>query len=118
MPILKHIPSFNSGELSPRLDARTDLDKYDSGLRELENFVIMPYGGVNRRPGLEYKGEAKEADLKCRLFEFNFSTTTNFILEVGDLYMRFWSNGAQVLLSGVPYEITTIWPAASIYEIQ
>lgn len=118
MPVLKILPSFNSGELSPRLDARTDLDKYDSGLRTLENFIIMPYGGVNRRQGSVYMGEAKYADKQARLLEFNFSTTTNFVIEIGDLYMRFWSNGAQVLSGGAPYEIVTIWPEAALFQVQ
>ncbi len=96
MPVLKLLSSFNAGELSPRLDARTDIEKYDSGCRILQNFVVTPYGGVNRRPGFVYLGAAKEAESQCRLIPFQFSTTTSFILEFGDEYVRFWSNGAQV----------------------
>lgn len=90
------IPSLNAGELSPRLESRPDLEKYGTGCRILENFLIMPYGGVNRRPGLQYMGTAKHDDKMTRLIAFNFSTTTNFILEFGDQYIRFWSNGVQV----------------------
>lgn len=90
------IPTFNAGELSPYLDARSDIEKYASGCRLLENFVIMPYGGVYRRPGTEYLGTAKYANKRCRLVPFNFSVTTKFVLELGDRYMRFWSNGRQV----------------------
>jgi len=118
LPVLKLLPSFNSGELSPRMDARTDIEKYDSGLRTLENFVIMPYGGVNRRPGLGHMGAQGNHDKKGRVIEFNFSTTTNFILELGDLTLRFWSNSQQVLVGGNPYEITTVWPEAALYQVQ
>jgi hypothetical protein len=118
MPV-QLIPSFNSGELSPRLESRPDLEKYASACRTLENFVIMPYGGVNRRPGFEYIGAARYTDKKCRLIGFNFSTTTNFILEFGDLYVRFWSNGVQVESSpGVPYTITGPYLEAQLQDIQ
>ena len=38
--------SFTSGELSPRLDGRIDLEKYFSGTKTLENMVIHPHGGA------------------------------------------------------------------------
>ena len=47
------INSFNAGELSPYLYARTDYDKYGSGCLTMENFVPLPYGGASRRPAIE-----------------------------------------------------------------
>ena len=46
--------SFASGELSPLLKGRTDLDQYYHGAQQAENVVIVPQGGVKRRPGLEH----------------------------------------------------------------
>lgn len=57
MPQFDLLPSFNAGELSPFLDSRTNLEKYRSGARILENFIPLPYGGVNRRPGMEFVTE-------------------------------------------------------------
>lgn len=45
--------SFASGELSPLLNGRTDLDQYYKGAQQCEGVVIVPQGGVKRRPGLE-----------------------------------------------------------------
>jgi len=45
--------SFASGELSPLLLGRTDLDQYYKGAQDAEGVVIVPQGGVKRRPGLE-----------------------------------------------------------------
>jgi len=45
--------SFASGELSPLLKGRTDLDQYYHGAQQAEGVVIVPQGGVKRRPGLE-----------------------------------------------------------------
>ncbi len=112
------IPSFNAGEISPYLDARADLEKYASGCRTLENFIIMPYGGVFRRPGTEHLGAAKFADKRCRLIGFNFSTTTRFVLELGNLYIRFWSNGYQVTTSlGSPLERETPYLESELRDL-
>lgn len=96
MSFHKLLLSFNAGELSPLLDSRTDLQKYSTGCQQLENFLILPYGGALRRPGTEYLGTAKFPNRAARMIPFNFSTTTNFQLEFGHEYIRFWSNGVQV----------------------
>ena len=46
--------SFASGELSPLLLGRTDLDQYYKGAQTAENVVIVPQGGVKRRPGTQF----------------------------------------------------------------
>ena len=45
--------SFVSGELSPIVKGRTDLDQYYQCLETAENVVTVPQGGVKRRPGFE-----------------------------------------------------------------
>jgi hypothetical protein len=122
MPFHKLTLNFNAGELSPFLIARTDVGKYESGCQLLENFIILPYGGVLRRPGTQYLGKAKYPDKAVRLMGFNFSVTTNFILEFGDKYIRFWTNGVQVQKPGVtpaePLEVVTPYLAADLRDIQ
>ena len=44
-------PSFASGEISPDVASRVDLDKYQSALLQAENVFIRPYGSAYRRPG-------------------------------------------------------------------
>lgn len=46
--------SFVSGELSPIVKGRTDLDQYYQGMETAENVVTVPQGGVKRRPGLKF----------------------------------------------------------------
>ena len=48
------INTFAGGELTPKLDARFDIEKHASGCRKLENFLPEPYGDVQRRPGTEF----------------------------------------------------------------
>ena len=46
--------SFVSGELSPLLKGRIDLAQYYQGVQTAKNVVIVPQGGMKRRPGAEY----------------------------------------------------------------
>ena len=115
MPKFDFYPSFNAGEVSPFIDARTSLEKYRSACRTLENFQILPYGGVIRRPGTEFRGTTKNPNLgEVRLIGFNFSTTTRFIIEMGVGYMRFWSGA-----TGAPVTVATpnAWATGNIYSV-
>jgi len=47
IPILK----FNTGEVSPELWWRSDIDKYQGSSRRLENFIVQPQGSIKRRFG-------------------------------------------------------------------
>jgi hypothetical protein len=123
MPRFDFYPSFNAGEVSPLIDARTSLEKYRSACRTLENFQILPYGGVIRRPGTEFLGPVKSptASSAVRLIGFNFSTTTRYVLELGNLYMRFWSGATGALINGgggSPFEVATPYAAADLRELQ
>lgn len=46
--------SFNSGEWSPALFARVDLQKYRSGAALLQNWFVDYRGGASTRPGTQY----------------------------------------------------------------
>ena len=46
--------NFVSGELSPLMRGRTDINQYYQGLQKANNVVLVPQGGVKRRPGTEH----------------------------------------------------------------
>ena len=46
--------NFVSGELSPLLRGRTDINQYYQGARTAKNVVIVPQGGMRRRPGGQF----------------------------------------------------------------
>jgi len=48
------IHAFNTGEVTGKLEARADVEKYYSGCREMENFYCKPWGGATKRPGTYY----------------------------------------------------------------
>lgn len=110
-------PSFASGELAPSLWARTDLAKYQTGLRLCRNFYVMPYGGIKNRPGTVFINSSK-ADGAARLIQFEFNDEQTYALEFGNLYMRVIKNGGHVESSpGVPYEIVTPYTADELTSI-
>ena len=49
--------NFVSGELSPLLRGRIDLQQYYQGCETADNVVIVPQGGLRRRPGTEFIAE-------------------------------------------------------------
>lgn len=98
------ISSFNAGELSPYLESRTNLDKYRSGCKVLENFIITPYGPANRRAGTEHLGSSKLPATRSRLIGLNLSDANRIVMELGVGYVRFWKDGALLLNGGSPVE--------------
>ena len=68
--------SFNAGELSPHMAARTDQGRYAAGCRTLKNMLVLPHGPAYRRPGTEYMGEASATATQgaARLIPFVFNT--------------------------------------------
>lgn len=46
--------SFVSGELSPLLKGRIDINQYYQAVETADNVVIVPQGGLRRRPGTEF----------------------------------------------------------------
>src|SRR6476659_9996110 len=108
MSIHKLASSFNAGELSPLMDSRVNVEKYEAGCRKLRNFILHTHGPVFRRPGMEYLGEQASPDVASRFIEFNFSVSTTFMIEMAMGQFRFWSNGLLVrkLVEGKLQDVT------------
>ena len=112
------LTSFVSGEFSPKMDGRTDFDKYSSGAKTMENFLVHPQGAATRRVGTQFIAEVKSSAAKTRLIPFEFSTTQTYILEFGNTYIRFFKDKGQILDSGSAYEISSPYLTAELFEIK
>lgn len=100
--------SFSGGEISPSLRYRVDFAKYQTALTTLRNAFVGRHGGVINRPGTRYVGETKyTSDAKpVRLVPFKYSSPdavafgrfgdVSYVLEFGDLYVRFIQLGRYV----------------------
>ncbi|MEP3275331.1 MAG: ubiquitin-activating E1 FCCH domain-containing protein [Stappiaceae bacterium] len=105
-------PSFTAGELSPALYARTDLAKYQTGLKTGLNIFIHPHGGVSNRAGLEFCCAVADSASAVKLVDFQFNTEQTYVLEFGDQTVRVIKDGAQVLDSAKTGTITAISQAS------
>lgn len=93
--------ALNAGELTPRLQARDDFDKYALGVAKMRNFFPLPHGGARVRYGSKWVSRTKDNG-KAFLIPFEVSTIASYIIEVGNLYMRFFKNQGRIAdLSGV-----------------
>lgn len=100
MPIIKHQLSFDGGEWSPWLDGRTDLAKYGTACRRLENFILRPQGGVVKRPGLQYLGQVGSGANHARLIEFEVQSGASLMLVMGGGTMKVFSSDGLAVLDG------------------
>ena len=89
--------SFTRGELSPRLDARTNLEQYGIGLKSAKNAIIHQEGGISNRMGLEFCTKVKDSLKPVRTMRFVFNTTQTYMLEFGEKYIRFLKDGAYII---------------------
>jgi len=110
--------NFTAGEISPRLYARVDIAKYRNGCQRLENFIVQRFGGIRKRGGTEYINEIKSSASTVRLVPFIYSITQAYILEFGNTYIRFYTNGGVVESGGSPVEVTTPWDATEVWDLQ
>ncbi len=116
--------SFNSGELSPYMDARVDQSRYLSGCRTLRNMLLAPHGAAYRRPGFRYMGDALDSSgagvqRRVRLIPFVFNEEQSYVLEFSEKKMRVWFQGGLVLgTDGQPLEVTVPFGAAHLWDIR
>ena len=98
--------SSNTGEITPRLHARVDFNKYSSSCETMENMVPLAEGGAMRRAGTRYVAEIKSSAVKGRLKRFEFSTTQSYIIEMGEQAFRFYKNQGQIVSQNITASIT------------
>lgn len=113
-------PSFNGGELSARMEGRSDLSVYGVAGREILNMIVTVQGPAVKRTGTYWTAFAKSAalDQRVRLIPFIFNVTQAYIIEAGPGYMRFFTNDVRIETSpGVAYEIATPYTADDLAQL-
>lgn len=111
--------SFASGEISPEMYGRTDTAKHQNGLKKSLNAFISPFGGVVRRYGSRYIYKAKYENKEVTLIKFVFSVDQSYMIEVGENYMRFYTNNHVITDDNdAVYEIDTPYKSEDIQNIK
>lgn len=116
------ITNFASGELSPKLYGRQDLNVYYSGAGRLENFTIIPTGGIMRRAGTHRLAKLHG---ESRLIPFIVDSLHSYVLEIlpnetegSSVFV--WQDGHKVLDDeGLQVQLIAPWNSLNeIKEIQ
>lgn len=111
-------PSAVAGELSPLIEARTDLQKFQSGARRIHNMIVLPEGARSRRPGTRYVAPVKTESSRCAFVPFDAGDGDTYLLVFNGGVMRVYKNGAEVLDGGAPYEIATPFTADKLTSLR
>lgn len=97
--------SFATGEISREVANRVDLDKYAAALTKAVNCLVRPYGPVYKRPGSKFCCETKYAAKQCILVTFSSGEEIDYMLEIGDKYIRVHKQGKYLDVEvATPYE--------------
>ena len=104
--------AFSGGEISPEMFGRIADQKFQQGAALVRNFIIKPQGPAQNRSGFAYVNEVKDSSKKTRLLSFTFSTVQTMIIEFGENYFRFHTQGQTLL-----YSNGTAWSNATAYTV-
>src|SRR5258708_3924105 len=111
--------NMSKGELSPLMESRPDLAVFYEGGRLVQNWNVMRQGGLDRRNGTRMIAEVKNSALDTIILPFETSVDDAYIVEVGNLYKRFFKNKAPIRISAgaPPLEIISPYITAQLRNI-
>ncbi len=116
-PILNN---FSRGELSSRMEGRTDIPGYYNGCKIMRNAIMVAQGGVEKRPGTIFLDEVYDDSDNVRLIPFEISDEHLYQVEVGKHYLRIWDAREKAVIEVKPGEtiIHTPYSGEAINELQ
>ncbi|NBB84293.1 MAG: hypothetical protein GVY28_12925 [Alphaproteobacteria bacterium] len=100
--------NFTAGEIAPPLAGRGDLRAYANGAARLSNVLVLPTGGLTRRPGFRFVDTLPET---ARLAEFEFNTEQTYLVAFLDGEVRVYRDEA------VEASLSTPWGAAQLEQL-
>ena len=113
MPVTRNFKqSFSGGEISPEMFGRIADNKFQQGAALMRNFIAKPQGPAQNRPGFAFVREVKDSTKSTRLLSFTFNTTQTMVLEFGDQYFRFHTQGQTLF-----YNNGTAWNSGTNYVV-
>ncbi len=100
--------NFTGGALAPDLLGRGDLRAYENGARTLDNVIVLPTGGLARRPGTAFVAAAPGPG---RLVLFSFSTDQAHLLLFTDGQVQVFRD------DGLEATLPTPWTLAQLKDL-
>lgn len=108
MTVRSNQGSFLAGTVDPALHLRADTALYRAGAKQMTNFVVLPQGGLTRRPGLTWIGDLTDT---ARLIPFVFNADDAGYLVFENETLKFIHNGALV---GAPHTVVSPYLEAEL----
>ena len=93
--------AFASGEVSPSLYGRSDVERWRAALKTCSNWVVQPEGGITARQGFELKASITGSDV--RLIPFEFGPTDSYVVAAIGSNFYFIRNGSVVQDEDAPF---------------
>lgn len=103
--------SFGQGELGQYMVGRAELEVYQKSAKTLENFIVLPHGGLYRCPGFElvYDLGISDADAaKCKLVSYKFNASQQYIFAFVDNQILIFRDRAYKATLTSPYDIDDV----------
>jgi hypothetical protein len=82
--------AFNSGEFSPEMAYRSDMDQHGRACETLENWEVSQMGGLKRRHGMRYLTDALSAESRLIPYIYSYAPDSNqrFLVELSEQVVR------------------------------
>jgi hypothetical protein len=111
--------NFTAGELSTLTNSRTQFQRYFNGSETLENWIVLTQGPIVRRKGFKFIAETKDSSKKTRIISFEYSTLQTYAIEIGEGYLRFFSQQGSLLgPTGIILEISNPYLESELFDIK
>ena len=109
--------SFVAGEWSPALCSRVDMPNYQHAASDITNMIVLPQGGVTRRPGTVLVGDViapwPDYSGKYKLLPFQFSSDQAYMMLVESWGIRVIKDRGFVLADQKDYIDNAKWVQVS-----
>lgn len=99
--------SFAAGEIGPSVLGRSDIAQWDNACQTVQNFLPRLYGSAISMPGTRYVATVSDSSLVTRIIPFVFNQADAYVIEMGDKYMRFYTNRGQVVAQSGTEDLST-----------
>lgn len=100
--------NMTAGELTPDLHARTDISKYANGVADATNMIILPYGGLRRRPGMAKIPFPKKSE-EVRIVPFVFNEEQDYLIVMTALSIDILKDGVLQSTEVTPYTLAELF---------
>lgn len=111
IPVKPITTNFASGELSPTMLGRADVERWFSAAQRLENFLVLHQGPMVFRTGTVNCARAvtQASGKVVRMQDFIFSRSDAVAVEISTAGFRFLRNKALILNGGTPVQVSVIY---------